>query len=95
MIFLNFVNHHFKLLIFLIVFAFLATCALTIWEAWIGTRKRPREDMYWCGKKGHGMFRKKHCLELFPGMKKQNGEPFLMCPICYKEQVFDALPKVH
>ena len=80
-----------KLLILLLVlFAlyFVVAAGMAILGGWMNVKKIPREkDMYWCTK--HGQFSKKHCLHLFPGMTTQKGEPFLCCPICYRETVFD------
>lgn len=83
---MTFFYHHYVLLIVLTVLVFLILAGAAVLEAWLDTRKRPKEEMFWCSK--HGPVRKKHCLPLFPGMKKQNGEDFLVCPMCYRDSVF-------
>jgi hypothetical protein len=76
------------LLILLTVLAFLVMAGTAVWEAWIDTRKAPREEMYWCSS-CQMYIRMKHCLPLFPGMTMANGKPFVTCPICYKKAVYD------
>lgn len=80
---ITFLKHHYVLIIILLLFGHIIGAALAIFEAWMDTRKIPREDMYWCNK--HGAIRKKHCLPLFPGMTQRNGEPFIICPHCVAE----------
>lgn len=59
-------------------------------EGWIDGKERvqkgPREEMYWCHL--HGVFRKKHCLALFPDLGGKAVNSFV-CPMCYKKNVFD------
>jgi hypothetical protein len=74
------------IVIVIVVFGLLVAAVAAILEAWLDTRKRPKEKMFWCGT--HGPVRIKHCLELFPGMKKQDGTPFVCCPMCYRDTVF-------
>lgn len=83
---MKFLSHHIVLFIVLVILTFLVLAGTAILEGWIETRKRPKEDMYWCSV--HGPVRKKHCLKLFPGMKKQNGEDFIICPTCYRDSVW-------
>jgi hypothetical protein len=83
-----FLMHHVTLIMTITVLCFSIAAGTAIWEAWIDTRKRPREEMYWCSR-CQMYIRVKHCLELFPGMKMVNGKPFLMCPLCYKKSVYD------
>jgi len=82
-----FLRHHYALITVLIVLGFVLSAAIAVLEAWMDTRQRPKEDMFWCGV--HGPIRKRHCLPLFPGMTKRNGEPFVVCPLCYKKSVYD------
>lgn len=84
---LTWLEHHWLLILVLIALYFFISVAIEIYEAYDDIQKRPKEKMEWCAK--HGPIRKKHCLPLFPGMKKSNGEEFVACPICYKENVFD------
>ena len=86
-----FIHRHIVLIIVLTVVGFLLLAGTAVLEAWMDTRKRPREKMYWCHV--HGYIRKKHLLPLFPDMKKTNGEPFAVCPLCYKHTVYDELNK--
>ncbi len=76
-----------KIFIILIVVAFFLAVGSAILEAYLEVRKKPKEEMYWCPN-GHGYFRKKHCLPLFPelGGTAQNS---FVCPQCYKKAVFD------
>jgi hypothetical protein len=83
---MKFFYHHYILLIVLTILGFLVFAGAAVLEAWLDTRKRPKEAMYWCGT--HGFIRKRHCLPLFPGMKKQNGEDFVVCPMCFRDGVF-------
>jgi hypothetical protein len=85
---MNFLINHAVFIVVITVLCFSIAAGTAVWEAWIDTRKRPREEMYWCSA-CRMYIRVKHCLELFPGMKTANGKPFLMCPICYKKAVYD------
>ena len=91
--FLHLFKEHPWLIGFLIILAFLAyfisEAVNEILAAKEETDTRPREDMFWCPI--HGPVRKKHCINLFEGMKKRNGEDFLACPVCYKENVYDRV----
>jgi hypothetical protein len=75
--------------IIMFVLLILVTSGTAILEAYIDTHKRPRENMFWCHR--HGPMRSKHCLPLFPGLQMSNGKPYIMCPLCYKEGVFDQV----
>lgn len=88
---MDLVGNHIVLIAVLLVVGFIFIASAVILEAWMDTRKRPREEMFWCNK--HGFVRKKHCLELFPGMKKQNGGPFLGCPFCLQSVMVDVEKK--
>lgn len=82
---MNFASHH-LLLLSLTCLTVLIVYALTpIVEAWLDFKKRPKEEMFWCPVKGHGYFRKKHALPLFPGMDIEGS---FVCPECYRQAVF-------
>lgn len=86
-----FFHHHWigiSIIASVLLILYIALSVFTeIYDAYNDIQGRPKEVMEWCPK--HGPMRKKHCIDMFPGMKKQTGEPFLGCALCYKDSVFD------
>lgn len=80
---MNFIHKHFILILIIVFVCFVLSAVSAILEAYLDTRKRPKEEMLWCNK--HGYFRKKHALPMFPHMEHET----LVCPQCYKESVYD------
>lgn len=80
---MDFLAKHYALIMVLIVIGFVLSALGAILEAYLETKKRPREEMLWCNR--HGYYRKEHGLPLFPHMASET----LVCPQCYKTAVYD------
>jgi hypothetical protein len=74
------------LFLMIVIFCLLGIVSAVL-EAYLEVKNRPKEEMFKCPL-GHGIFRKKHCLVLFPDLGGTAQNSFI-CPICYKEKVFD------